>query len=156
MPDVLRYDIDSAVGYRLGHASARLKIGLRRTFEAAGHHVTPEQWVVLYRLYVRPGQTQCELGDCTVKDKTTITRILDRLEQKALVTRRRDGRDRRSHRIFLTPAGDAAVRTLVPLALTYADAVFADLTPADREELARILGRIEARLDALLETKDNS
>ncbi|WP_428562392.1 MAG: MarR family winged helix-turn-helix transcriptional regulator [Solidesulfovibrio sp. DCME] len=145
------FDMDNAVGYAIGHTAARLKIGLRRTFLAHGHDVTPEQWVVLYRLYEAPGLSQAELGERTVKDKTTITRILDRLSDKALLTRRRDPHDRRSQRIALTPAGRALVERLVPLVRAYAAAAFADVPDQDSETLRRILGTIEARLDTLLE-----
>ncbi len=154
MDDVFRYDIDNAVGYAIGHTAARLKIGLRRVFAAAGHDVTPEQWVVLYRLFETQGLTQCGLGERTLKDKTTITRILDRLEARELLTRCRDDRDRRSQRLHLTPAGEALVRNLVPLVRQYAAEAFADVGSEDRDALRRILGRIESRLDAMLEPKD--
>lgn len=146
------FDMDNAVGYAIGRTAARLKIGLRRTFWAQGHDVTPEQWVVLYRLYEAPGLTQAGLGERTVKDKTTITRILDRLAAKKLLTRRRDEHDRRSQRIDLTPAGRSLVERLVPLVRAYAIAAFADVPPADRDSLRRILGNIEARLDGILES----
>lgn len=152
--DAFFYDMDNAVGYAIGHTAARLKIGLRRVFDAGGHDVTPEQWVVLYRLYESQGLTQCGLGERTVKDKTTITRILDRLEGKKLVTRQRDAHDRRSQRIFLTPQGEGLVKALVPLVRRYAAEAFADVSPGDRASLQRILGSIEGRLDAMLEPKD--
>ena len=149
------YDIDQAVGYAVGHAAARIKMALRRIFAAAGHDVTPDQWVVLYRLFETDGLTQAELGERTVKDKTTITRILDRLESKRLLTRRRDSRDRRSQRLHLTPEGEATTRRIVPLVRTFAAAAYADLTEDDRDSLRRLLGRIENRLDAMLEPKDD-
>jgi len=149
------YDIDRAVGYVVGHAAARLKMALRRTFAEAGHDVTPDQWVVLYRLAETEGLTQAGLGERTVKDKTTITRILDRLESRKLLTRRRDPHDRRSQRLFLTPEGRRKVGQLAPLVRTFADAAYADLTEEDRDTLRRLLGRIETRLDAMLEPKDD-
>ena len=154
MDPALRYDIDQTVGYAVGHAAARIKIALRRVFVAAGHDVTPDQWVVLYRLAETEGLTQAELGERTVKDKTTITRILDRLEGRELLTRRRDPSDRRSQRLHLTPQGVETVRRLVPLVRTFAAAAYADLTDDDKSSLRRILGRIEDRLDAMLEPKD--
>ena len=150
----LSYDLDTAVGYAIGHTAHRLKMGLRRAFTAAGHDVTPEQWVVLYRLYESQGLTQVELGERTVKDKTSITRILDRLENKVLAERRRDANDRRSQRIFLTPDGRNLVEKLVPLVRAYAAEAFADVPAEDRDHLRRILANIETRLDALPEAKD--
>ena len=154
MDETFFYDIDNAVGYTIGHAAARLKIGLRRAFAAAGSDVTPEQWVVLYRLYEHQGLTQCALGERTVKDKTTITRILDRLEAKMLLARCRDNHDRRSQRIFLTPQGLALVEILVPVVRRFAATAFAAVPPDDRTTLRRILGNIEDSLDAMLEPKD--
>ena len=144
------YDMDSAIGYLLGHAYTRLRIGLRRQFVASGLDVTPEQWVVLFRLSQRQGLSQSELGERTVKDKTTVTRILDRLEKKGLVTRRRDVNDRRSQRIFLTDQGVTALDALMPLVRRYGAEVFADIGADDRETLLRLFRHIEARLDAVL------
>ena len=154
MDKACRYDIDSAIGYAVGHAAARIKIALRRAFLAAGHDVTPDQWVVLYRLLENEGLTQVALGERTVKDKTTITRILDRLEARTLLTRRRAPDDRRSQRLYLTEAGRALAQALVPIVQAFADAAYADLTQADKAALRDILARIEARLDGLPETKD--
>jgi DNA-binding MarR family transcriptional regulator len=154
MDNAFHYDIDNAVGYAIGHAATRLRIGLRRVFVASGHDVTPEQWVVLYRLFETPGLTQVDLGERTVKDKTTVTRILDRLEAKGLATRRRDSRDRRSQRIHLTTAGEDLIKTLIPLVRRYAAYAFTDVPSDDRETLRRILGRIESTLDAMPDPKD--
>ncbi|BAH74324.1 MarR family winged helix-turn-helix transcriptional regulator [Solidesulfovibrio magneticus] len=149
-----RYDIDNAVGYAVGHAAARIKIALRRAFLAAGHDVTPDQWVVLYRLLENEGLTQVALGERTVKDKTTVTRILDRLEARELLTRRRAPDDRRSQRLYLTEAGRTLALALVPIVQAFADAAYADLTGNDKAVLRDLLTRIEARLDCLPETKD--
>jgi DNA-binding MarR family transcriptional regulator len=154
MDQTCRYDIDNAVGYAVGHAAARIKIALRRAFAAAGHDVTPDQWVVLYRLLENEGLTQVALGERTVKDKTTVTRILDRLEARRLLTRRRAPDDRRSQRLYLTEAGRALALALVPIVQAFADAAYADLTQADKDALRDVLARIEARLDRLPEPKD--
>jgi DNA-binding MarR family transcriptional regulator len=148
------YDMDHGLGYRLGLVATRIKISLRRVFMAAGFDVTPEQWVVLFRLHQRQGQSQSELGDRSVKDKTTITRILDRLEHKGLAQRRRDPLDRRSQRIFLTPGGEAALAALMPLVHRFAADTFEDIEPAERDTVLRVLDGIEAKLDRFHEPKD--
>lgn len=153
----LDYDMDNAIGYRIGLVATQLKIALRRVFMASGLNVTPEQWVVLFHLHRSQGPTQSELGDRTVKDKPTVTRILDRLEAKGLASRRRDDKDRRSQRIYLTPAGESMLQRLMPLVRAFAARIFGDVTPQERQALLAALGRIGSRLDALLlEAKDKS
>ncbi|MGD9610444.1 MAG: MarR family winged helix-turn-helix transcriptional regulator [Desulfovibrionaceae bacterium] len=156
MDKAFGYDMDNAIGYLIGHTAMRIKIGLRRLFVQSDLDVTPEQWVVLFRLYEREGLTQSELGDRTVKDKTTVTRILDRLEKKGLLYRRRDTRDRRSQRIYLTESGTTVLGALMPLVHDYGAALFDDMRPEDRDTLRRLLGLVETRLDSLLDPKDAS
>lgn len=155
MDEAYLYDMDNALGYAIGHVYTRMRMGLRRVFLAAGHDVTPEQWAVLYRLFETQGLTQCGLGERTVKDKTTITRILDRLEKKGWVSRQRDRQDRRTQRIFLTDQGETLVKALVPLVRGFVGRIFADIGEADGETLRRILRGIEGRLDSLLDVKDS-
>jgi DNA-binding MarR family transcriptional regulator len=154
MTDDFGYDMESSLGYRIGLAATRIKICLRRAFMAAAHDVTPEQWVVLLRLHQCQGQSQSELGERTVKDKTTVTRILDRLERKGLAERRRDPRDRRAQRIFLTPEGEATLTALMPMVQQFATQVFGMIDTGDRDALLRTLGDIDASLDRLTDPKD--
>ncbi len=55
-----------------------------RIFREAGLSMTPEQWAVLVRLWERGDMTQNELCDTTLKDKPTISRILDGMEEARL------------------------------------------------------------------------
>jgi len=148
------YDMDRGIGYRLCLVATQIKIALRRMFVRAGFDVTPEQWSLLLRLHEGPGQIQSELADRTVKDKTTITRILDRLEHKGLAERRRDPNDRRTQRLFLTPRGEAVLAELMPLVLQLSETVFKAVSPADHDTVHRILDTIGAGLDRFLEPKD--
>jgi DNA-binding MarR family transcriptional regulator len=65
--------------------------------------ITPPQFEVLLTLWEKDGRTLNELGKMLSRDGPTITGIIDRLEKKALVMRRRDSVDRRCIRVELTP-----------------------------------------------------
>jgi DNA-binding MarR family transcriptional regulator len=65
--------------------------------------------------------------------------VVDDLQSRGLVERRPDPGDRRATLVALTEEGNrihAAIRTARQ---TEAERLFADLDPADRDELARIL-----------------
>ena len=49
--------------------------------------------------------TQRELADACLMDVTTMSRTLDRLEEKGLIRRERDPQSRRAYRVGLTDAG---------------------------------------------------
>ncbi|QHW31125.1 MarR family transcriptional regulator [Paenibacillus rhizovicinus] len=59
--------------------------------------------------------SQKELGYSADKDKTTITRIIDSLEQRNAIKRHKHPSDRRSFRIYLTQEGRELIQELQPI-----------------------------------------
>ena len=60
------------------------------------------QWLVLTRLYRRPGASQTELADMLEIDRASAGRMIDRMEKNGWVERRPDDGDRRINRLHLT------------------------------------------------------
>ncbi|NDY55685.1 MarR family transcriptional regulator [Desulfovibrio sulfodismutans] len=149
LDDIYVYDPEKAPGFLISRTAMRLKLGLRRVFMEHGLDVTPEQWGILLCLWRAEGLSQSELADRTVKDRTTITRILDLLEKKGLAERRKDASDRRTFRIHLTEAGRQARQELFPLVQGFAGKIYADLHEAEFSALQTIMAKINNRLDEL-------
>ncbi|MBV9795413.1 MAG: MarR family transcriptional regulator [Actinobacteria bacterium] len=84
-----------------------------------------------------------ELSDYLHIAPRSATEVVDALESRGLVRRRPDPGDRRATLAELTEPGAevlAAIRTAARG--TEAERVFGSLSPADRAELARILGQL--------------
>jgi len=79
------------------------------------HDITPEQWNVLKHLQEKDGISQKDLSYMADKDKTTITRIIDSLEQRGALRRQVNPNDRRSFLIMLTEEGRALIREVQPI-----------------------------------------
>lgn len=73
--------------------------------ELAPYGVTPGQYGVLQCLWDENGLTAKQLAERLFLDSSTITGILDRLENKAMIVREQDSRDRRAICVSLTPKG---------------------------------------------------
>jgi DNA-binding MarR family transcriptional regulator len=73
------------------------------------YDLTVEQMHLLKNMSVDTGMTQKTLGGVVNKTPANLTRILDRLEAKALIMRRPDSTDRRVYLVFLTDKGMALV-----------------------------------------------
>jgi DNA-binding MarR family transcriptional regulator len=91
--------------------------------------VTLAQYRVLVVLAARGPQRVADLASALRVDRSTATRMSDRLARKGLVVRRRISSDRRGVRVSLTPAG----RELI-----------AEVSRRRREEITTILRRIPA------------
>lgn len=70
-------------------------------------NLSTSQFSVLLLLDAGQGWRLTDLSERLLFDKSTITRIIDRLEQGELVRRIADPSDRRVQRVILTPAGHA-------------------------------------------------
>ena len=74
------------------------------------YDLTVEQMHLLKNMSLETGITQKALGGMVNKTPANLTRILDRLEAKALIQRQPDPGDRRVYLVFLTEKGVALVK----------------------------------------------
>jgi MarR family 2-MHQ and catechol resistance regulon transcriptional repressor len=96
----------AAQQYRMIHdIYVLLDDGDRRVLRA--FNLSPSQFAVLGLLGSEEGWRLTDLSERLLFDKSTITRIIDRLEGAGLVLRVADPSDRRVQRVVLTPAGQA-------------------------------------------------
>jgi len=93
-----------------------LRRDLQDRFRADGIKMGAEEWAVLLLLWQEDGQTPGALARRSVKDQTTLTRLLDGMELKGLIVREHDKEDRRRVRVNLTAEGQGMQATLVPIA----------------------------------------
>ena len=76
------------------------------------------------------------------RDYTTVSRQVARLEELALVTRRGRAADRRVREAEITPRGKVATDALDAARERMALAVFQDWSPADLDDLVRLLRKL--------------
>jgi len=97
---------DEVFSILTGKISTAINRTFLRAFAAKGIEITTEQWSVLACLWKKDKVTQQDLCDLTSKDKPSMTRLIDKLEMRNLVTRVSDHNDRRTNLIHLTNAGN--------------------------------------------------
>lgn len=84
---------------------------LQREFKRANLTITHEQWTLLSALWNEDGQTQQSLSEKTFRDKTSVTRLINKLESQSLVVRITDKYDQRTNLIYLTAQGKSLENT---------------------------------------------
>lgn len=139
--------LDNALMYWVTRVHQVVRARSFAAFRAAGVEVTPEQWMVLVRLWEREGRTPSELSDATFRDRPTMTRILDGMEARGWVTRRSDPVDGRSKQLYLTAAGRDLKPLLVPIARRLVEPMLAGVDDADLDTARRVLRRVVENLE---------
>ena len=75
--------------------------------------------------------------------RSTLTSILDRLEERKLIVRTSDARDRRTFVVSLTRTGRAAARRVTEHLQALESRALQGLSPADVRAFLRVLGHFE-------------
>lgn len=106
--------LDNALAYWVHRVYQATRNATFAVLRIDDEEITPEQWIVLVRLWESDGRTQTELGTSTYRDRPTMSRILAGMERRGLVRRRTDPENARVWRVYLTPRSKKLKRELVP------------------------------------------
>jgi DNA-binding MarR family transcriptional regulator len=122
---------------RLGFAAKERALA---AYEETGLH--PYHHAVLVAVGEGPHETQGAIADALGYDRGQLVGLLDELEERGLVERRRDPKDRRRHLVNLTPDGTRMLRRLRGVAGRIEDEFFAPLSEEERTDLHALLLRL--------------
>ena len=102
----------------LGYFVRRLQVWVFQDFvrTLAAHDIRPAQFSVLVVIEANPGLSQADLADTLGIERARLVRLLDELEKRSLTRRQPSPVDRRSHALYLTEAGEAALKPIKALA----------------------------------------
>jgi len=109
--------------------------------------LTSPQLIVLHEI----GGREISVGDLAKRvslSQATITGILDRLEKRVIVARRRDGGDKRRVLVRLTPAGARLLAHAPPMLQHAFVDRFTRLSEPDQAQLIASLERVVAMMEA--------
>src|SRR3954453_6768619 len=113
--------------------------------------LTRSQWLVINRLYRRPGATQSELAEMLEVEKATAGRMVDRMEKKGWVVRGGEAGGRRVKRLPLTQEALLIQVRLAQIADRTVDDALALLSPGERDQFSDWMQRVKTQLQAMLE-----
>ena len=122
---------------RLGYAA---KEQAMEAYDQVGLH--PYHHAVLIALSEGPHDTQGAIADELGYDRGQLVGLLDELEERGLVERRRDPSDRRRHLVRITAQGKRMLSSLRALARRLEADFLAPLSDEERAELHSLLVRL--------------
>ena len=128
---------------RVGRLLAN-QIRLRSDMESLG--LMPHHMGILVELWAKDGLRQQDLAVSVIKDKATIARALDYLEEENIVVRVPDPSDKRNKRIYLTHKGKALHQQIWPHAESVVKEVLKEVDPKDLETCKRVLEYVYHKL----------
>jgi DNA-binding MarR family transcriptional regulator len=99
---------------------------------------------MLFRLAANQGQSQQAVAQLIGVNATRMVFLVDELEKRGLIERRRNPADRRSHALYLTAQGAQTLDRVRAVSADHEAQLTAGLTDAERAQLAALLRRVAA------------
>lgn len=137
-------ELEAHLGYWLRAVSNHVSHAFKMKMEQ--HGVTVAEWVVLRALFVRDGVKPSELATTLGLTRGAISKLVDRLAAKELVSVRNDVRDGRAQLVTLKASGRRLVPKLAALADENDAEAFGHLEPEQRAFLLTTLKSIVEHL----------
>jgi DNA-binding MarR family transcriptional regulator len=133
-------ELVSSTSFLLKRLGWEVKDRVHERFEAAG--ASPFHFTVLAVLDEGARETQATIADALGYDRSYLVGLLDDLEERGLIERRRDPADRRRHLVKLTPGGKKTLAKLRALQASIDHDFFAPLSADERATLHTLLHRL--------------
>jgi len=138
--------------YRLNNAAERISVALSRIY-ISEFDVNIAEWRVLAALHERRVVLAKDIVIFTHMDKVRVSRAIKHLEEKGFVQRQTSASDSRASELALTKKGRQIYKEIVPRALEWQQELLEPLSEIDKQELMRILNRLENRVEEMARRK---
>jgi DNA-binding MarR family transcriptional regulator len=109
--------------------------------------LNPREFALLHHIGSAQGRSQQALSELLEVPASRMVALVDGLERRGLVERRRNPTDRRRSALHLTPEGRAALAAAIERAAEHEAELCAGLAPAEQRQLVALLRRLAARQD---------
>lgn len=134
--------LDAFLPYRLSFTSNLVSNTIASAYETL-FGLKISEWRLIAVIAERQSATQQRIGEVTHMDKMTVSRAAATLVARSFLARRPNPDDKRSHLLVLTAPGAGLYAEIAPKALELERRLFDGFTPAERQTLIDLLGRID-------------
>lgn len=144
-------NVKESLGFLTITTNRLMSAYFRKRLVESGIDLTAEQWGVLALLWERGSIAQDELAHTVCVDKSSLSRVLDVMERRGLVTRKRDPGDARRKILFPTPASEAFKAPCYAAAESSMRLILGGVCDTDHEVCLKVLNQVKQTLRQLSE-----
>ena len=143
------------IAFYVNILNSRIKKCFFDRLQENGINITPEQYLVMDILWENQSLSQQNIADVIQKDKNSVTKIIDSLEKKNLVSRVVDKNDRRINRIELTKEGKALEKITTEVAIKFMNDTIEGIDNQDLNTFVDVMRKLKGNLEGCEDDKDN-
>lgn len=139
--------LNKQVGVFLNLVHNKFKQYVTEIFEDQGFNITPEQFLVMDTLWDEGVLSQQEIANIILKDKNSVVKLVDGLEERKLVRRVANKKDRRQNLIEVTPYALKIKDKITGLAMEAVNQVIEGISKDDLHTFLTVLSKMGENLN---------
>jgi len=136
-------DFENSIGPWLGKTVKIVDYFLQESLNKVDLNLTKEQMIVLKKLHDQDGLNQNELAFLTIRNKSSLTRLLTKMEHKNYITRKQSAEDKRINRVYVTPLGRDIFQKTIPVMGALIKQMEQNISENEKHQMIKILKKIQ-------------
>ena len=125
----------------------RFKQYVAGIFESQGFNITPEQFLVMDTLWDEGVLTQQQIADYLLKDKNSVVKLVDGLEERNLVRRASNPKHRRQNLIEVTEYAMSIKDKVTKVAMEAVDKIINGIAKEDLQKFIKVLSKMAENMN---------
>lgn len=146
---IQNFELKRPLGREIGQTAKCYFKAINEIFKEHEVSLSAEQGILMFHINHNEGISQNALADHMMKDKPSITRAVDQLEQMGFVMRVADPRDRRVKLLYMSPQGKKIMPDFLKLAVKLEEDATSGISPEDLTTMLKTLLKIRENLEKL-------
>jgi len=141
--------LSKEIAVYLNLASCKLKQYTAMVLRRGKVGMTPEQFLLIDILWNQGPMSQQKIADTMMKDKNSITKLVDSLEKNGFVIREKDNKDRRSNTIVLTEKTEKMRLGAKETGISMMEEILDGISEEELRSFLDTLGKMSDNIDKL-------
>jgi len=145
-------DFENSIGPWLGRTVKILDYVIQESLKCNELDLTKEQMIVLKKLHDKDGLNQNDLAFLTLRNKSSLTRLLAKMESKNYILRKQSKKDKRVNHVFLTPFGKEIFLKTKPVIKEMITNIESSISKKEKDQIIATLKKIQANFNTKIES----
>ncbi|MEO9570511.1 MAG: MarR family transcriptional regulator [Polaribacter sp.] len=136
-------DFENSIGPWLGKTGKLVDFFFQESFNSKNLDLTKEQMIVLKRLHDQDGLNQHDLAFLTLRNKSSLTRLLIKMEKKNYIFRKQNKEDKRIKNVYLTNFGKEMFEKTKPVIRDLISTMEKNISLEEKQQIINIFKKIQ-------------
>lgn len=143
------HKLEDSLGFQVNRTANAMKSRFNNFLKS--YNLTSEQYVIMKSIEENPEITPTLLSEITLKDKTTITRMIDTLVKNEMLIRTPKVNDRRAYQLSWSKKGEKTMKEILPITGNILEKLSGQFTDKDLKTFFKMLETLRQipRLESL-------